>query len=84
MRLTHCKTQNMARNSVNVKNEKYTLQDLDQGKKTEKPGKEKHTVQHVKYGKKKEKNVKNEKYTVQDLDYGKETLKTGKGDTITV
>ena len=43
----------MARNSVNVKNEKYTLQDLDQGKKTEKPGKEKHTVQDVKYGKKK-------------------------------
>ena len=43
----------MARNSENVKNEKYTLQDLDYGKKTEKPGKEKHTVQDVKYGKKK-------------------------------
>ena len=55
MRLTNFKTQSMSRNSENVKNEKYTLQDLDQGKKTEKPGKEKHTVQHVKYGKKKEK-----------------------------
>ena len=53
MRLTHCKNQNMARNSENVKNEKYTLQDLDQGKKSEKPGKEKHTLEDMKYGKKK-------------------------------
>ena len=58
MRLTHCKTQNMARNSENVKNEKYTLQDLDQGKKIEKPGKEKHTLEDMKYGKKKGKREK--------------------------
>ena len=84
MRLTHCKTQNMARNSENVKNEKYTLQDLNQGKKTEKTWKRKTHSVGREIWQEKEKNVKNEKYTVQDLDYGKETLKTGKGDTITV
>ena len=84
MRLTHCKTQNMARNSENVKNEKYTLQDLDYGKKIQKPGKRKTNSIGCEIWQEKGKNVKNEKYTLQDLDYGKETLKTGKGDTITV
>ena len=42
MRHTHCRTWDMARNS---ENEKYTLQDLDYGKKTHKQGKwENHMV----------------------------------------
>ena len=39
MRPTHYRTWNMLRNRVNVKNEKYTLQDLDYGKETLKSGK---------------------------------------------
>ena len=70
----------MARNSGNLKNVKYKLQDLDYGKQTEKTGNEKHTV-GLEISREKLKNVKNEKYTLQDLDYGKETLKSGKGDT---
>ena len=33
MRKAQCKTWNMARNIENVENEKWTLQDLEQGKK---------------------------------------------------
>ena len=36
MRNTHYRTWNMARNSKNVKNKKYTLKDLDYGENTEK------------------------------------------------
>ena len=39
MRSTHSRNWNMAKKMKNVKNEKYTLQDLDYGEKTEKRGK---------------------------------------------
>ena len=39
IRHKHCLTWNMARNSENMKREKYTLYDLDHGEKTEKHGK---------------------------------------------
>ena len=42
----------MARNSENVKNEKYTLYDLEYGEKTENLENETHTLQDLEYGKK--------------------------------
>ena len=39
MRHKHCLTWNMARNTQKCGNDKYTMQDLDDGEKTEKRGK---------------------------------------------
>ena len=68
----------MGRKLKIVENEKCTLEDLDQGKKTENRGKlETHTVGPGIWVETL-KNVKNDNCTLQDLDFGEKSKKLGK------
>ena len=62
----------------NVKNEKYTLQVLDYGKKTDKHGKCDAKIVGRGIWQETLKNVENETETLQDLDYGEKTDRQGK------
>ena len=62
----------------NVKSEKYTLQDLDYGKKPEKTWKMRHKHCMTWNMARKLKNMENETHTHQELEYGEKPEKRGK------